>query len=192
MKNFIEFVRDNDSYGSEKKFKVNKKEKFQTFCGGILTLIVYFIFLFKFFSLVRSWFLGENPQISFSEVFEPKNPIRFNSGENLLKLHYAQQFGWLPKNITDYFYISATYVDYRNGTSLPLHQYHCGDKFGNKTSMCIDVPKNKYLELTGTFIDFTDSEPAAAIYISANFCLLNQTSKSYYGCKKEELKEFVF
>ena len=38
MKFLSEFVIEKDSFGSEKKFKINGKEKFQTFFGGLLNI----------------------------------------------------------------------------------------------------------------------------------------------------------
>ena len=76
MKFLKEFITECDSFGSEKKFKIKGKEKFQTIFGGLLNFIILIIFLFKFITSFIKFTRGKEPNLILSEDIDP-DPIVF-------------------------------------------------------------------------------------------------------------------
>jgi len=154
MKFLSEFVIENDSFGSEKKFKINGKEKFQTFFGGFLNIGIFFIFFFKFLSLFIKFTKGTGPNLAISEDIDP-NPIQYNSGEEVISIFGSKDFDKNIFNISEYFHVSAYKYDFKNYSQEELNI-----STDLESNLAIKIPEGKTINLTGTFgdLDFNKND----------------------------------
>lgn len=176
MKSFMDFVEENDSFGSEKKFKINGKEKFQTFLGGFLNFSILFIFLYKFFSSFIQFLSGEGPGIAIAEDIDP-NPLTYNKGEYLLSITPSKSFGFATFNLTEYFYVNAFEYNFFTDKPTPL------DFREENNTLNFFIPQNRTVNLTGSFGDFENE--LNVLMISFDFCKYF-IEKGKWECKDPE------
>ena len=155
MKNIIKKLKVFDSYGTTANLTIENKDKYQTSAGGLLSLIVYTLFLFNICNSLTKYINGENVEITFAELPEAQltlkgsdfifsfslednnfTTIKTNEFKKLfdMKLYYYSDY---EINKTFNFKL-CNFSDYPN-VLVPLY-YH-------QNLLCPDIPKNETLTL---------------------------------------------
>ena len=117
-----EFLKYIDCFGTEFNFYTEKKRKFYTPLGGILTFLSVIFSIFVFISLNYSEFIQENPITSSFIIREKYSNIKF--GEEKL---------WIPWRIRDYYNRKINHKNF----FYPLIYYYTGKR--NQTTQGMDL-----------------------------------------------------
>jgi hypothetical protein len=185
MKFLREFIIINDTFGSENKFNLNGRKKFQTLLGGLLNFAILFIFFYKFFNSFIKFLNGEGPKLNLSEDFDT-NSIEFKPGEDIISIYAMTNLEdeYTYYDLEKYFFIES-YVgvfNNSNGTYVTLdHEKNSTDY----NSINIYASENGGNNLTGSLSTIAKTEIETKIFwIDLNFC---KSDSNYTDCKDPNL-----
>ena len=142
----MDFIKYMDLFGTSCKFYIEKKPKYWTVYGGILSIIYIFLYIFLFFFLNGADFKRETPQTTTSSIPEV----------NYKKFKFGEEKIWIPWRMinSNHKFIESTtllypVINYRvakkdeNG-SMPFVNKILSFSLCNETSMA-KLDKEKFI-----------------------------------------------
>jgi hypothetical protein len=198
LKDFFKFI---DRFGSEKRFKINGKEKFKSVFGGILNFIILILFLIISIFKIS---MEDPPIINVSEIND-LDPLLFKKGENLFSLASFNSFAYNTFNIEEYFHVNNWNLKHKldfNSDGSPKienkftpgldmsksiisslykekdNQLNKGLDNSKSTLYSFTIPKDKDYQLNGTVFA---GEESNSFYLTLSFC--EGRKLNYSNCK---------
>ena len=123
-----------DVYGTKFHFFTFNKYKFQTWIGGILTIIIYILTLLLIYIFGNNFFYRKNPSSTFSTISENYEKIILSKEKVTIAFRLEDNNGF-TLNMTDYFYPVITYYAFEPENEK-YHKYSYEEKL--KIRECVN------------------------------------------------------
>ena len=105
IQNFLNLLKFIDFFGKKIEFRIEKKTRFKTVIGGVLSLLQLSLSIFLFFSLGNNMINRTDPDVVVSEIFNP-HPSQTPIGKN----DYFFMFGLQDHTTYQHFYDEGIYT----------------------------------------------------------------------------------
>ena len=105
IQNFLNLLKFIDFFGKKIEFQIEKKTRFKTVIGGVLSLLKLSLSIFLFYSLGNNMINRTDPDVVVSEIFNP-HPSQTPIGKN----DYFFMFGLQDHTTYQHFYDEGIYT----------------------------------------------------------------------------------